>query len=279
MLAKLLKNEFIQTGRMYLWLLGIGIVGGGLGALATMKPGSAEISLAQFFVGFLWNFLLILAASVLQTVGLIVTLVSTNRSLFSERGYLTLSLPVSTTELLLSKFVANVSFMLLNIAEAVALVYVAITNMIRLFKNAGDTLINNYGMQDFGDMFTAESLGLPSTGEWVRVGANALVVVFMFLVLAMTVALFVLTVSHVRPFQSATGFWIPAFIVACSLFCYFAVKQISDLLKLSVPLRFGGVFGDEVMKLNMTTAIVMVGLSIGFFFLTNWLMRRKISLK
>ena len=109
MLAKLMKNEFLQTGRLFAWILGIGVVGGGLGALFTMNQ---DIRTGQFVLALVWNMLLFLFAAVLQTLGVVILLVSTNRSLFSERGYLTFSLPVSSTELLFSKFLANVLFMM-----------------------------------------------------------------------------------------------------------------------------------------------------------------------
>ncbi|MCL1952863.1 MAG: hypothetical protein FWF60_08560, partial [Oscillospiraceae bacterium] len=63
MLAKLLKNDFIQTGRMYLWVLGVGIVGGGVGALFTLRQ---EVGAGTLVIALLWNCLLMLGAAALE---------------------------------------------------------------------------------------------------------------------------------------------------------------------------------------------------------------------
>ena len=284
MFAKLLKNEFIQTGRMYLVLLAVGVGAGGLGALFTMKQ---NVGMGQFIGAIVWNFLLILFAAILETLGIVITLVSTNRSLFTERGYLTFSLPVSSTQLLLSKFTANVAFMLLTIAEAVGLIYVALfVNLRNLAGNIGDTLIGKMGAgaEDFRDQFSAEALGLPTRAELLRFGAFALMWLIMFLILAMMAVLFVLTISHVRPFQSSPGLWIFVFLLASLVFCVLVVKNIGDAIQIIMPLQFRGLSSSVLGStgdtgLNMMHAIVMLGLSVMFFFLTNFLMKRKISLK
>ena len=279
MLAKLFKNEFIQTGRMYLWILGIGVVGGGLGALFTMNQ---NIGAGQFVAALLWNCLLILAAWAIVIIGLVVILVSTNRSLFTERGYLTFSLPVSSTQMLFAKFVANVVFMLLTIAETAAVIYVAMfVNLKRLVSNVSDKIFEQLGggAEEFKELFSAESLGLPPLENVLRFAAFLLVVILVFLLLAMVVSLFVFTISHVRPFQAVPGLWIPIFFVACTVFCVMVTKFISDKIQISVPLYFTGALFSGDTKLNMTIAIVMLGLTVTFFFLTNFLVKKKISLK
>ena len=96
----------------------------------------------------------------------------------------------------------------------------------------------------------------------------------------MMVSLFVLTVSHVRPFQRRPGLWIVVFLFGTAVACIQIIKYISDYFKLTVSLRIGML--DESgggLPLNLTTAIVMVGLSVALFFITNWMLSRKISLK
>ena len=276
MLAKLIKHEFIQTGRMFMWLFGIGLVAGGVGMLFTLNQ---EIGAGQFVAAFLWNTLLVIGASVMQILGLIMLMVSTNRSLFSERGYLTFSLPVSSTQMLFSKFTANVFFMLLNIGLAGLLSYVASTNISRLVRNLGDNLVDQFGMEDMQDQFP-ELVDLPSAGEFMTFGAYFLTIVFVFLVLAMMVVLFTLTVSHVRPFQSMPGLWIPVFLAASITVSALITHFISNLMRLNVVLNFGGALAaDNDLRLNVTAGIVMLGLAAGFFFATDWMLRRKISLK
>jgi len=276
MLVKLFKHEFIQTGRMFMWLFGIGLVAGGIGMLFTLNQ---EIGAGQFVAAFLWNILLIIGASVMQILGLVMLMVSTNRSLFTERGYLTFALPVSSTQMLFAKFAANVFFMLLNISLAALLSYVASTNLSRLVTNLGDNLVNQFGMEEMQDQF-AELAEFPSAGEFMTFGAYLLGVILFFLILAMMVVLFALTISHVRPFQSTPGLWIPVFLAGTITVCALITSQLSRLMRLNVVLNFGGaLMADNNLSLNITTGIVMLGLSAGLFFATDWMLRKKISLK
>ena len=276
MLVKLLKNDFIQTGRMYLWVLGVGVVAGGIGALFTLMQ---DIGPGKLFLALLWNFLLILGALVLEVMAVVVILISTNRSLFTERGYLTFALPVSTLEMLASKFITMVTFMLLSIAEVVGLVYVAMTNMRGVVNKAADGLLEQINMADLKATLSAEVLGLPSFGQLMEFLSYVLIIAVVFLILAMMVGLFVLTVSHVRPFQSKPGFWIPIFLVGAGVACQQIVYWISELVHIPISLGFGALTGSESVELNMTTAITMLAISAGLFFLTNYMLSRKISLK
>jgi len=276
MLGKLFKHEFIQTGRMFGWLFGIGLVAGGIGMLFTLNQ---DIGPGQFVAAFLWNTLLIIGATVMQVLGLVMLMVSTNRSLFSERGYLTFALPVTSTQMLFSKFSANVVFMLLNISLAGLLSYVASTNISRLVRNLGDNLVGVMGMEDMQDQF-GELAEFPSAGEFLTFGAYLLGVILFFLILAMMVVLFALTVSHVRPFQSMPGLWIPVFLAGSITVSALITNFISSNLRLNVVLNFGGaLMADNDLTLNITAGIVMLGLAAGFFFATDWMLKKKISLK
>jgi len=276
MLAKLLKNDFIQTGRMYLWVLGVGIAGGGIGALFTL---TREVTTGGFIIALLWNMLLCLGAFALEVVAVFVILISTNRALFTERGYLTFALPVSTLEMLASKFISNVLFMLLSIAEAVGLVVVAIMNIRGIIIKAADSLLEGMNMAGMKESFTAEAMGLPSFDELMRFLALVLIKVVMFLILAMMICLFVLTISHVRPFQSKPGLWIVIFLVGSAVASWWIVKQAGTVFQYNFTLGLGRLAGAESPTINMAEAVVMLGLSAGMFSLTNYFLSRKISLK
>jgi len=276
MLAKLLKNDFIQTGRMYLWVLGIGVAGGGIGALFTMTQ---DVGAGSLIIALLWNTLLMLGAAVLEALAIVVILVSTNRALFSERGYLTFALPVSTLEMLASKFISNLVFMLLSIAEAVGLVVVAIMNIRRIVNRAADSLLDNMNMQGMKESFSAEAMGLPTFAEFMQFLAYLLIVIVVFLILAMMMCLFVLTISHVRPFQAKPGLWIPVFLVGGAVACQQIIKLTGTYMQININLNLGRLGAGESPTINMVTAIVMLALSAVLFFVTNYMLSRKISLK
>ena len=276
MLVKMLKNDFIQTGRMYLWVLGVGVAGGGIGALFTMTQ---EVGAGQLFLALLWNFLLILAAAVLYVMALVILLISTNRSLFTERGYLTFALPVSTFEMLGSKLITNITFMLLSIGEAVGLVYVSMTNMRRVVEKTADVLLDQVNMAELREMMSAEAMGLPSFNELMQFLGYVLIVVVVFLIIAMMVALFVLTVSHVRPFQAKPGLWIPVFLLGSAIACQQVIKLVTRYFQFNITLGLGSLIGGESPSINMFTPVTMLVLSAVLFFVTNYLLSKKISLK
>ena len=275
MLGKLLKNEFIQIGRIFVWLLGGGIVIGGLGVLFTMTQ---DPGMPQFFMAFMWNLALIIGASVLQMLSLFLILVSTNRSLFSERGYLTFALPVASWKMLLAKVGTNVVFMVASMAEAVGLIFVSFYNIRRLISSAGAEVVETMGEGFSPDMFS-DILGLPSFADVLKFASFLLLVFLVFMVLVMMGALFVLTVSHVRPFQNKPALWMPVFFVALGVACQQLVSHLGRLIPLNVTLGFTGFMENQKVSVNMTSAFVMLGITVGLFFITNWLLKRKISLK
>ena len=277
MLAKLLKNDFIQTGRMYLWVLGIGVAAGGIGALFTLTQ---EVGAGQLFIALLWNFMLIIAAAVLYVMALVILLISTNRSLFTERGYLTFALPVSTMEMLGSKLLTNITFMLLSIAEAAGLVYVSLSNMRRVAGKITGDLLEQANLDELQEMLSPEAMGLPSFDQVMQFLGFVLIVVVVFLILAMMVCLFVLTVSHVRPFQAKPGLWIPIFMIGAAVACQQLVNLVGRFFQYNVTLNLGKLFASETPpQLNMVKPLMMLVLSVALFFVTNWMLSRKISLK
>jgi len=230
-------------------------------------------------VALLWNFLLILGAAVLYVMALVILMISTNRSLFTERGYLTFALPVSTFEMLGSKLVTNIIFMLLSIAEAVGLVYVSMTNMRRVVEKTADVLLDQVNMASLKESLSAEAMGLPSFNELMQFLAFVLIVVVVFLILAMMVVLFVLTISHVRPFQAKPGLWIPVWLGISTAGSLWIVRLAGRFFELNVTLSLGRMIGSENPSVNMVTAITMLALSAALFFVTNYLLSKKISLK
>jgi len=285
-MGKLLKHEFYQTGRILLWLLAIGVVVGGIGTLLTMGE---NIGLGQAFIANLWNLLLLIGGIVVVVLGVIFLMVSNNRSLFSERGYLTFALPVSSTKLLASKFIVNVAFTLVNVALAAGLIIVAVVNAVRLVLNLDEFLtgqmfgdagaeFDELGIEQ-GDGILQALFGFPSWGEVAVFLAWALVIAVVVFILAMMIVLFTLTVSHVRPFSNSPGLWTFLFLIGSAAVAVLLTVFISRAISVTVHLDF--FMGAEAggLSLNLVAGVVMLAQAAGFFFLTDYLLRRKISLK
>jgi len=272
-MLKLLKHDFHQSGRFFMWLLVIGAGAGLLGALITLgqDPGPG-----QFLSATLFNAAIAIGAIVMQFVGIILLLVNTNRSLFSERGYLTFSLPVSSTALLGSKLISNVVLMLLNIFMLQGLIMVVGSNLVRILTAAADNLLDE-AAPDVLEAFVE----FPGLAEFFPFIAFFLVTALAVLILAMMAVLFVITLSHVRRFQRHSGLWTFLFLIAIAIACWAAVSYITPLLPgIIIYLNFGGRVGGGVsIPFNVTNTFVFLALTAVLFFVTDYLLKRKISLK
>ncbi|MDR1465098.1 MAG: hypothetical protein LBJ11_07365 [Oscillospiraceae bacterium] len=278
MLGKLLKYEILHTGRSFLWVLGIGlIVGGG----ATLLSFTRDAQMGQFLTTFLLNILLCLIAFVILILAMAFILLATSRSMFSEQGYLAFSLPVSSHQLLLAKFSASVLWLLLSAIEAAGLYIGAFFNIRRLILNAGDAVLSSLNaegsmVEDFGSV-----LGLPSFGEILHLAIALFISVLVFLMLVMMVVIFVTTVSHVRPFQELSGLWTVVFLVASAIVFGGLTKVLSDQIHINYSVKFLQMAGEaaEMLQVNLFKPILYLIFTAGMFFLTDWLLQKKISLK
>ncbi|MDR1927246.1 MAG: hypothetical protein LBQ33_01235 [Oscillospiraceae bacterium] len=279
MLAKLIKHDLFQTGRVFIWLLGGSVVFGGV---ATLLSVTKDIGMAQFAAGILLNLLIILLMALMQVIGLILVLYQTNRSFFSEQGYLTFSLPASSTKLLLSRFVTNVLLLVANTAVAAAVNFAALFNISRLFRNLGDEL--KEALLEGGEMPASMTELLPIsfttfTGV-LQFAALLLTLLLVFFILAMMIAIFVITISHVHPFSQKPGLCMAVFLLFAAVAAFLAVKWVSEAFPMMIEWKLFTIdtFSQSI-PLNFTTAFVMLGISAGLFALTDWLLKKKISLK
>ncbi|MDR2647594.1 MAG: hypothetical protein LBB67_05690 [Oscillospiraceae bacterium] len=277
MFIKLLKYEFLHTGRNLTWLLGgSAAVGGLVSILSAIK----EPSIASFGGVLLLNVLLLFIAGLVQMAGLVLVLYNTNKSLFSEQGYLTFSLPVSSTQLLFSKFCGNTVWLLINTIVAAGLDVVMILNMRRLVSNIGDEMLSTL---ENGLAFKEQLSGMfqfASLQGVLNFGGYLLLLVLVFLILAMMVCIFVITVSHVRPFQAHAGLWMILFLLGSAVVSGSLISTIAKLVPINLSLTLMSVMGENpTVRVNLTTGIVMIGLSVGLFFATRYLLSKKISLK
>ena len=173
MLGKLMKHDFRALSRT-LFPLQIGILGGGLVA-TILSALSIRLSEASWAGANGSNLLkgLILAASVTTAVligvaimaSLVVTVVLIcyhfYRSFLADEGYLTFTLPVSTSNLLWSKLFTSMFWVLINC------VVVCITLLIySVFGTTTNTLINQDVLQAFRQLFTEI---LPQASKYVSI--------------------------------------------------------------------------------------------------------------
>lgn len=119
---KLMKYEFMATGRVFLPLFAALLLVSGVNRF------SSEMGLrAPQIIGTVLSVILIVGICV---VSLILTLQRFRRNLLSSEGYLTMTLPVRTDSLILSKlFVASIWLILSFIAVVLAILIMALTSL------------------------------------------------------------------------------------------------------------------------------------------------------
>jgi len=278
--GKLLKNDLLQTGRVLIPFIGGAVaVGAAVSIYSTLRLDS----LGSFTAAVLLNLLIMILGFFSEMLSVVFVLQQTNKSFFSPQGYLTFSLPVSSESLLLSRFLTNVIWILLGVGTAAGSSVAAMSNFRRLFLNMSAGMIEKLGdsMGNIPDV--SQFFNFASFGEVLRFGGIFLFMIFAFAILVMMTVIFVITVSHVRPFQNLAGLWMLIFSAASAAAFITVIRLVSKYAALKVQMQlFTMAVAEEynqAVEINLTSMFVAVGLSVGLFFLTNFLLKRKISLK
>ena len=114
MLGKLIKHEFIDTWKLFLLLdVAILIIGAFIGLSVSTSAFSSSDASGFFTTMGLGLYTLILPC--LGTICLVFIVVHYYRSLYSSQGYLTFTLPATTSEILFSRMLVAYIFEIINI--------------------------------------------------------------------------------------------------------------------------------------------------------------------
>ncbi|MDR2524597.1 MAG: hypothetical protein LBC83_00140 [Oscillospiraceae bacterium] len=277
MLAKLLKHDFLQSGRLFIWQ----ILGGvGIGLIVTVISMQKNIGKGLLLPAILLELLLVILPWIMIFLGLVFIVVHVQRSLFTERGYLLFSLPVSSESLLLSKFLTGAAWLTINFLVAFGLYAVAGRTFYNLMNNLSDDLRESIGanMEDMpqNPISTLFEELLPSPKSAAVIGAVLLAIILMIFLLLMMIVIFTMTVSNVRPFQEHVGLWGFLFLIANIAVAVVLTVQVAKVIRLT---PFTMQLLGEAVTPNLTLGLVPLMMTAGLFFLTNWLLKRKISLK
>lgn len=270
MLTKLIKNEFKTSSHSVLNVY--------LAALITVAFMTIAYATNINWIGLLSSIALLLIgfASVLVTFVAVIT--SFNKSIFGSQGYLTLALPVKTSQLLFSKSLVSFCWILLSYIFSLA-TFFGVTIYLRGL--AGDEAIGLI-------QSTLEMAGFPSAAA-----LRNIIIFVVFLLLAQILALiaqifFAITVSNVRLLQPLGT--IGAILVFFGV--YVLISIILILLTLYVPIyaviyESGVTFVFSSAKLQempgtdlgMAGIIFQMFAAAGLFYLTGRIMKNKINVK
>lgn len=274
MLGKLLKNDFIGSAHAMLPVYLVALIAGAITALSYIF----NIK----FLKFIGSFSLVILVFGLVIITIFVMMNYFNKSLYSDQGYLSYTLPVKSRDLLFSK--ATVSFAWIAISYLILagfVVGVLWYAKVKLNESLGgeiDEIINT-----IGSLVTTN--GLPSVAAIAKIVAIVLLYGFVSILILVSQVFFSMTLSNVRGFNKL-GFFGGIIIFAVLLV---VMKIVSSLIMVYLPMSlFISGDGIKITLKSMADVSSTYGIggflfeaiaSAGLLFATNHLMSKKINLR
>lgn len=275
MLGKLIKHEFRQTGHSVL-------------AIYCVALGSIGFMLLSYLTNVTWmgvlgSVLLVCVGGIAVLMTLIAVVMNFQRSLYSNQGYLTLTLPVKGSSLLLSKIIVSAIWIIISYAAFMACFAVVYFYAKIKANGVGDGILSMVGDFELLSMLPSKAL-IVKLLVYIALGGLLSIITFIGYVY------FAVTIGNTRPFQAHPTLW----AIVIFMVLYSVIQGIAAKLTYSFPLSLG-VSGETVaLKLiSMDNAYVEGMLfSIGaagviftaliaavLFFITGWIMEHKVNVK
>lgn len=204
------------------------------------------------------------------------------KSLFSQQGYLSFTLPVSSNQLLGSKMLVYGGWMILSYA---------------VFMFTGGYLLNYTADNVIGQdkISLAESLmamfgNVPSLTQIIAYVVYIVVMFFVIFLSFVSIIYFAITLSHIRAFQKVSIIAsIIIFMVTSIVFLLLAFKM-SDIVNFVMVFNEDKTLGFGILKegeqlvgntlgMEVTPVFSFAILDVIMFFATSYIMHKKVNLK
>lgn len=282
----LLKNDFLASARVIsLFYIAIIILVGVFAVCAALQ-GSDSIS-AEFAqkISTARNvsiILSILVSFLLIFVTFFFVVYDFFKSLFSPQGYLSFTLPVSSNQLLGSKVIVYGGWMILSYAAFML-------TSIYLMNYTADEVI---GMEKISlvESLLAMMGDLPSTNQIIAYVVYIVLMFFVIFLSFVSIIYFSITVSHVRLLQkhsiiaSIVIFFITALVFLWISFKMTDVVNFVMVFNDDKTLSFGILSPSEYLVGNqlgmeVTPGFAFLALDVVMFFVTSYIMHKKVNLK
>ncbi len=273
MLGKLIKHEFIQTSKSLITVYaaaGVTILFMLLSYVTDITWIGATGSSVLIFIGFI---------SLIMTLVMIVN--NFTRSLYGNQGYLSYTLPVKCSNLLLSKFIVSFAWVIIGYL----VLFTTILIVIWYFKAKSNGMLESVfemvrELQIISDLPTMNSI----VTYVLVMGVGSIITVISML----SFVFFAITVANTRSFQhKPTLFGLIFFFIA-----YFTNKIVSTNITYSVPLSIvatsEGVSLQAISMSNAQNVLFVYGIggkiftaifAVVLLFITGWIMEKKVNVK
>lgn len=274
MLNKLLKHEFIATGRIMgvVYAVVVLIMGYVLGSYFLVNRDEATIG------QMLGISVLMIISMCMFVLTVVVMVVNFQKSLYGDQGYLSFTLPVKSVSLLTSKVITSTVWFIAAFACFLG------TMALTLFVMKEDMIGENYE--------TIESLlplvlGGKSLGTIIVYIVCELISVFIRFAMFTIEVYFAITLANTRHFQKHYLLWTIIF----SIVTIFVSEKIAQLISEAIELKIA-VTEDSLafvtnsldmdmgaMSIDITTIIISVLIGAAFFYGTFKVMSKKVNIR
>ncbi len=274
MFGKLLKHDFIATGRVMCIVYEV------FAAVALYLVGSVALSKELDSLGEMLGYIVLCLISFANfVVTAAVVMINFQKSVYGDQGYLTFTLPVKSESILFSKMFVSIFWYIAAFLAFLSTARIALWSMGEMMGEEGIGL---------AEML----LGMVQEGLSVKVlivYAITYIIQFFFLVVTFTmIAYFAITVSNTRPFQKHYIIFTILFLAIVGI----AVLKIMDIVMDHIHIGFNYSYATEKLKfavgtdamvalahIDIAVPIALILISVGLFFGTYILMKKKINIR
>lgn len=273
MLGKLIKNEFIQTSKSLITVYAAAIVT----ILFMLLSYVTDIT----WIGATGSSVLILIGFISLIMTLVMIVNNFAHSLYGNQGYLSYTLPVKCSNLLLSKFIVSFAWVIIGYA----VLFVTIIIVVWYFKAKSNGIVESAfdivkELQIISDLPTMQSI----ITYVLVMGVGSIITVISMI----SFVFFAITVANTRSFQhKPTLFGLVFFFIA-----YFTNKTISTSVMYKLPLSIVATSeGVSLQAISMSDAqsvlfvygvggkIFTAVFAVVLLCITGWIMEKKVNVK
>lgn len=270
-MGKLIKNDFLASARiipLFYILEAISIVLFYIGD-KTQKPLPLGLGVAfTMIVAFLLIF-----------ISLFFVVYDFNKSLFSQQGYLSFSLPVTSKQLLGSKMIVYGGWMILS--YLVFTVVMAFTGQYVSMDVVGEENMNM--VETFLYMFMPT---LPPKSMLIIYLIYYVANFFIIVLLTVSMIYFSIAASHMRPFQKHNVIFAVIIFVAVAVAFGILLAALNKFFRFDLAMydngSFGLAIGADPYSGNYVALMPVFGYiayAVALFFGTSYIMHKKVNIK
>lgn len=277
MLCKVLKHDFISTGRImgiiYLIVAGIS----GITLISHYAKGGDDITITEA----LGVAILLMVTACMFVLTAVVVLTDFHKTLYAEQGYLTFTLPVKSWVILLSKIIVSTVWFVIALAAFFGSLWV--TGLVIKEEVLGD----NYDvimsvLSQFSDFSISSII--------VSIVIRIIMYFIQFAFFTITV-FFTSTIANTRLFQKRSILWtivlfIPISVIVSKVASFiddnivFSLFYIGDKIQLVTNnLKYAQLVAGGNAPIDIASVFVYLAIGIGLFFATHYLMSKKVNIK